>query len=186
MRLLSPIKVSDQLTLTEIRDGDAEIFVRHLNERDIYRMTLRIPFPYQLSDARQWIAFNQSLFQAGRIFNWAIREKNGGLIGGVGFTDEVVKGETHRAEIGYWLAKPYWGKGIMTEVVKRFCRFAFDEYGLVRLTACVFEFNPASARVAEKCGFAFEGRQRNYYKKDGKIFDGLIYANVKAEARNIP
>ena len=92
--------------------------------------------------------------------NWAIRNAEDHLIGGCGFNDFQM-GKSHRAEIGYWLAKPFWGQGIMTAVVRRACQYAFEEFGLVKIIAHVNATNPASARVLEKCGFEQEG----YLKK---------------------
>ena len=77
----------------------------------------------------------------------------------VGFNGIEV-GESHKAEIGYWLAKAFWGRGIMTAVVQRVCQHAFQEFGLVKIIAHVVTHNPASARVLEKCGFAQESVRR--------------------------
>ena len=82
---------------------------------------------------------------------------------------------TDIAEIGYWLAKPYWKKGIMSEAVKKICEIGFNEFGLSRITANVFEQNIGSARVVEKCGFTLEAAcLKNYYKKDGKLYAKTI------------
>lgn len=100
------------------------------------------------------------------------------MIGGCGF-DGVQVGKSHRAEIGYWLAKPYWGRGIMTAVVRRLCDFAFEQFGLVKITAHVFADNGASAKVLEKCGFQQEGYLRKHYLKDGQFLDSRLFALVK-------
>ena len=78
--------------------------------------------------------------KAGR-FIWAIRTADDALIGGCGF-DGFQVGKSHRAEVGYWLAKPFWGRGIMTAVVQRVCQHAFEEFGLVKITAHVFTPQP--------------------------------------------
>jgi RimJ/RimL family protein N-acetyltransferase len=101
------------------------------------------------------------------------------VVGGIGFAGLQV-GKSHWAELGYWLAKPYWNLGVMTEAVKIVSNFAFKEFGLQRITAHVFSFNLGSARVLEKAGFQCEGVLRQHYKKDGKIFDGKLYAKVKS------
>jgi RimJ/RimL family protein N-acetyltransferase len=104
----------------------------------------------------------------GRPIHFAIREPSGRVIGGCGFNELTVG---HRAEIGYWLAKPCWGRGIMTEVVERLCEMAWTEWKLVRITAHVFPFNEASARVLEKNGFQLEGVLRKHHQKDGQFLD---------------
>jgi [ribosomal protein S5]-alanine N-acetyltransferase len=100
------------------------------------------------------------------------------LIGVCGFSDCQL-GKSHRAEIGYWLAKPLWGQGIMTTVVQKACQLAFAEFGLVKITAQVSAMNPASARVLEKCGFAQEGYLKKQYLKDGQYLDARLFALLK-------
>jgi len=100
------------------------------------------------------------------------------LIGASRF-DTSQAGQSHRAEIGYWLAKPYWGQGIMTAVVRTACAFAFAEFGLVKIMAQVFAGNGASAKVLEKCGFQQEGYLRKHYLKDGNYVDAKLFALLK-------
>ena len=100
------------------------------------------------------------------------------MIGGIGF-DDIEIGKSHRAEVGYWLAKPYWNRGIMTAVVRRICQHAFESWGLVKIAAHVFYFNTASARVLEKCGFQQEGFLRKHHLKDGQLIDAFVYGLVR-------
>jgi RimJ/RimL family protein N-acetyltransferase len=110
---------------------------------------------------------------------FAVRD-GGKLIGVVG-ADSLELGMSHRAEIGYWLARPYWGQGIMTDAVGTYVRYAFRELEVSRLTAHVFEFNSASARVLEKNGFILEGRLRKHFLKDGRLVDARFYGLLKDE-----
>ena len=87
--------------------------------------------------------------------------------------------DRHRAEVGYWLAKPFWGRGIITAVVQRVCRHAFEEFGLAKITAHVFPHNPASARVLEKCGFQQEGFLRKHFLKDGQFVDARLFGLLR-------
>ena len=144
------ITVNEHIHLTEVRPSDKAACVEHLNEKDIYDRTLRIPFPYTDASADEWLALVAKITeQQGRPVQWAIRSADDALIGACGF-DGFQVGKSHRAEVGYWLAKPYWGRGIMTAVMQRLCQHAFEEFGLVKITAHVFPDNPASARVLEK------------------------------------
>jgi RimJ/RimL family protein N-acetyltransferase len=173
------IIVNEQIHLSEFRFSDNCALIEHLNDRDIYDRTLRIPFPYTDTDANQWLALTARITEVqGRPVHWAIRNAENALIGGCGF-DGFHLGKSHRAEIGYWLAKPYWGKGIMTAVVKRICRHAFEEFGLLRITAHVFSHNVASARVLEKCGFQPEGFLQKHFLKDGKFIDARLFALLR-------
>src|SRR5262249_886885 len=151
------IVVNALVHLSEFRSSDKDALIAHLNDRDIYERTLRIPFPYTDAADDEWLALVARITKPqGRPVQWAIRSADDALIGGVGFGGFQV-GKSHRAEVGYWLARPYWGRGIMTAVLQQVCRHAFDEFGLAKITAHVFPHNPASARVLEKCGFQQEG-----------------------------
>jgi RimJ/RimL family protein N-acetyltransferase len=173
------IVVNDQFHLSAFQASDREALVGHLNDREIYERTLRIPFPYTDNAADEWLAFVAKFtHHQGRPVHWAIRGADGILIGGCGF-DGFQVGRSHRAELGYWLAKPYWGRGIMTAVVQRLCRHAFDEFELAKITAHVFSYNPASARVLEKSGFEQEGFLRKHFLKDGKFIDARLFALLK-------
>ena len=173
------IVVNDQVELSEFRSSDKPALVQHLNDRDIYDRTLRIPFPYTDATADEWLALVARITeQQGRPVQFAIRSADDALIGGCGF-DGFQVGKSHRAEVGYWLAKPYWGQGIMTAVVQRACQHAFEDFGLVKITAHVHPHNQASARVLEKCGFQQEGFLRKHFLKDGQFLDARLFALLK-------
>ena len=171
------IRLNEHITLSEITPKDIDSFVEFLNEKESYINTLTIPFPYTKENSEWFVSFvKKNKKEHGRIINWAIRNKEEKLIGDVGFDNGI---DGHKAEIGYWLAKPYWKKGIMSEAVKKICEIGFNEFGLSRITANVFEQNIGSARVVEKCGFTLETAcLKNYYKKDGKLFNGKLYAKT--------
>jgi len=168
--------------LTEFRRSDYDALVRHLNDRTIYERTLRIPYPYTLAHAEQWLDLVEKATERnGQALTWAIRDRAGEVIGGIGL-DGLVLGESHRAEIGYWLARPFWGQGIMTAAAGAVCRHAFEVLGLARLVAHIFAFNRASGRVLEKCGFQVEGYLRQHYLKDGRYFDAKAYGRLRDPA----
>jgi [ribosomal protein S5]-alanine N-acetyltransferase len=173
------IVVNDQVLLSEFRSSDKPALIQHLNDRDIYDRTLRIPFPYTEAAAADWLALVAKITaQEGRQVHWAIRTAGDALIGGCGFSG-FQAGKSHLAEVGYWLAKPYWGRGIMTAVVQRLCQHAFEEFGLVKITAHVHPHNQASARVLEKCGFQEEGFLRKHFLKGGQFVDARLFALLK-------
>ena len=173
------LAVNDQVHLSEFGSTDKDALICHLNHRDIYDRTLRIPFPYTDASAEEWLALVAKITQQqGRPVHFAIRNADDTLIGGCGF-DGFQVGKSHRAEVGYWLAKPYWSQGIMTAVVQRLCRHGFDEFGLVKITAHVFVHNSASARVLEKCGFQQEGFLRKHFVKDGQFLDAKLFGLLR-------
>ena len=173
------ISVTDRFYLSEFQPSDQDACVEHFKAKEIYDRTLRIPFPYSEADFQTWMEIvERATKQQGQPINWAIRNEQGFLIGGCGF-DGVQLGKSHQAEIGYWLAKPYWGRGIMTTVVRKACEFAFAEFRLVKIVAHVFADNVASAKVLEKCGFVQEGYLRKHHLKKGKFLDAKLFALVK-------
>lgn len=109
--------------------------------------------------------------------HWAI-EVNGIAVGGIG----VDLGEGIYAKsghFGYWLGEEYWGRGIMTAGVRAASECAMSHFGLVRLEAPVFVWNPASMRVLEKAGFEREGILRKSVFKDDQLIDQVLYAFVR-------
>jgi ribosomal-protein-alanine N-acetyltransferase len=175
------IHVNERIRLSELQASDEAACVEHLKAKEIYEYTSRIPYPYTEADFQWWLnRVAQTTKEQGRNVSWAIRNEEEYLIGAIGFLEGFQIGKSHRAEIGYWLAKPYWGRGIMTDVVRTLCEFAFTEFALVKITAEVFAPNAASARVLEKCGFVQEGYLRQHYMKDGQFRDAKIFALLKA------
>ena len=160
---------------------DKPALLEHLNTRDVYNTTLNIPYPYSEADADWWlqkrIAHNE---KQGKAVSFAIRDVDGKLIGVVS-ADNFELGDTHKTEIGYWLARDYWGRGIMTDAVKAYVDYAFKELGLLKLMAHVFELNISSARVLEKNGFKLEGRLRKHFRKDGVLYDARLYGLLKED-----
>lgn len=170
------IPVTEKISLTEFRPTDKAACVEQIGDREIYARTLRIPRPYTEAHFDQWLRIvAEASQQHGEPIHFAIRDGDA-LIGSIGF-DGLTKG--HRAEIGYWLAKPWWGRGIMTAVVGRACEYAVLRWKLARIAAHVFESNIASARVLEKNGFEFEGLLRKHHLKDGRFLDSRLFALVR-------
>jgi RimJ/RimL family protein N-acetyltransferase len=177
------IVVNNQIHLSEFRPSDKHALVEHLNDRDIYDRTLRIPFPYTEGSADNWLTLVADIAkQQARQVHWAMRSANDALIGACGFNGFQV-GKSHQAEVGYWLGKPFWGQGIMTAVVQRICRHAFEEFGLVKIIAHVHPHNPASVRVLEKCGFQEEGFLRKHCLKDGNFLDVRLFGLLHGDCR---
>jgi len=108
--------------------------------------------------------------------DWAI-EANSEYVGGIGIHD--IDWDKQKAEIGYWIGKPYWGKGIATEAVKQLVRLLFRRYKFMRISGLIYADNLASQRVLEKVGFKYEGTLKKNAKKKGKFFDDKIYAILR-------
>jgi [ribosomal protein S5]-alanine N-acetyltransferase len=154
--------------------SDAEAVARYANNRKIW-LNLRdgFPHPYTLQDAERFIA---AALEARPECRFAIAV-DGEAVGSIGF---MLHSDVERisAEIGYWLAEPFWGRGIMAEALEAVTRHAVREHGLTRVFAVPYAWNAASFRVLEKAGYTLEGRMRKSAIKDGQILDQLLYAYV--------
>jgi RimJ/RimL family protein N-acetyltransferase len=132
------------------RRGDVKAVAGLANDRRIAENTARIPHPYRVDDAKEWIAASNT--RAGET-TFAVTLIDGTLIGACGFDLR----EDPVPEIGYWLGAPYWGNGYATEAVRAVIDYAFGDCDHEALQAGARVTNPASRRVLEKCGFQWTG-----------------------------
>ena len=165
-------------TIRSFRLDDAASITRHIGTYSVARYMLRIPHPYSLQHAEEWIGF-ATRQDPQTNFGIAINDE---IVGGIGLdvNPSGVAACRHSAEIGYWLGETFWRRGITTEALNAVSEWAFRELNLVRLYAKVFAGNTASARVLEKAGYAFEGRLLAQYFRDGEFIDGLLYARIRS------
>jgi len=139
---------TERLTLRPLRSSDAEAMMALAGDADVARMTARIPHPYSLDQAKDWIA---RAIQSNEVVFAIVHQ--GALIGCVGYMPE----ENTSAEVGSWIGKPHWNKGFATEAARAVAEHAFASGDIRTLTAGHFTDNPASARVLEKLGFTHSG-----------------------------
>jgi ribosomal-protein-alanine N-acetyltransferase len=162
------------LELREFKQTDEELLVSYLNEADVTKyMSARLPQPYTKEAAAWWVSTGSKMGIVKAIAN------NGVLMGSI----SAIVGEFERqktAEIGYWLAKPFWGNGFASQALAEFSKALFLNTEIERLYAPVFEGNTASARVLEKCGFKLEAILEKAIYKNGEFYNELHYANVRS------
>jgi RimJ/RimL family protein N-acetyltransferase len=159
----------------EWRLDDRASLLQFANNRNVWRnLTHRFPHPYREADADSWFALLAG--QTPKPTHWAI-EVEGRAVGGIG----VDLGEgvfSKSGHFGYWLGELFWGRGTMSAAAGVVSAYVMSRFELVRLEAPVFEWNPASMRVLEKCGFVREGVLRRSVFKDGALIDAVLYARV--------
>ena len=145
-----------RLWLRWARLADAQAIVRLAGEKAVAEMTARIPHPYHPDEAERFIFEARRSNANGQSLQLAITPKGkpNSLIGMVGITADP---DTDKPNLGYWLGTPHWGYGYATEAVHALIDafFAYSEGD--EITACARVINPASGRVLEKCGFAYQG-----------------------------
>ena len=137
-----------------------------------------LPYPYSEKDG---IDFISSMISANEdeTFAFAITLDDK-VIGSIGvFRQQNIHRQT--AEMGYYIAEEYWGKGIMTDAVKQICEYVFKNSDILRIYAEPFAYNIGSCRVLEKTGFQYEGTLRNNAVKNGKVIDMKMYSLLREE-----
>lgn len=139
-----------------------------------------LPYPYTEQDGKEFISAMLSADE-NETFAFAITVNNM-VIGSIGIFRQ---GNIHRqtAELGYYIAEEYWGKGIMTEAVKQICEYVFANSDIIRIYAEPFAYNIASCRALEKAGFQYEGTLRSNAVKNGKVIDMKMYSLLKEEIK---
>lgn len=159
--------------------SDAENLAKTLSNKKV-QDNLRdgLPYPYTEQDGKDFISAMLSADE-NETFAFAITVDNI-VIGSIGIFRQ---GNIHRltAELGYYIAEAYWGKGIMTEAVRQICEYVFSKSDIIRFFAEPFAYNIASCRVLEKAGFQYEGTLRSNALKNGKIIDMKMYSLLKEE-----
>ena len=143
-----PVLATERLVLRAPRRSDVKAIASFANDRRIAANTARIPHPYGIEDAEQFIA--------------AVNKREGEACFvimlecapiGVCSVDLREDGP----EVGYWLGVPYWGRGFATEAVRALIDHAFGDLEHETLISGARVNNPASRRVLEKCGFQWAG-----------------------------
>ena len=137
-----------------------------------------LPYPYTEQDGTDYISAMLSADE-NETFAFAITV-DGKVAGSIGIFRQ---GNIHRqtAELGYYIAEEYWGRGIMTEAVRQICAYVFEKSDIIRIDAEPFAYNAASCRVLEKAEFQYEGTLRNNAVKNGEIIDMKMYSLLKTE-----
>ncbi len=163
---LRPLDIKDVDRLTEIANNRKI----SINLRDAF------PNPYTKEDARSFI---QLCYKQNTSTIFAI-EYEGIYVGNIGLE---LGNDVYRksAQIGYFIDEAYWNKGIVTKAVKLLTKFGFEHLNMERIHTGVFEFNLASQRVLEKCGYQKEGVFRKAVLKNGKLYDEIRYSKLKNE-----
>jgi RimJ/RimL family protein N-acetyltransferase len=170
------IDVRDGVRLRAWRADDLPALLKHADDEQVSRGTSdRFPHPYTRADGEA--------FLSGRVVDFTepvfAIEIEGEACGGIGarrFAGERAIG----AELGYWLGRAHWGKGLMTRIVAVYAPWAIQALAVSRLQATVLDFNDASARVLLNNGFVLEGVLRGAVRKRGRVHDLRVFGRLHA------
>ena len=141
-----------RLLLRQPQVGDAEPIARYLNDFEVAGNLARVPFPYHVSDARAWLRTRRPGLPVEET-TFSIELPDHGFAGHIGFhagPDGPI--------IGYWLGRPFWGRGLMTEAVTACLDWFFAATTADTVISGVFVFNSASLAIQTKLGFTQTGR----------------------------
>lgn len=160
---------------------DAAALAQMLNNRNIVS-NLRdgIPFPYTVKDATEFL---QSTAIPQHFHHFCI-EVNKHVAGSISISQ---KNDVYRktAEMGYYIAEPYWKRGVATKAIAIATEFAWKNLDIIKIYAEVFEFNTASMRVLEKNNYKLEAIRKKHVIKNGKFWDDYIWVIFKPGIENV-
>ena len=159
--------------------SDVDHLVTYLNVPEVTRyLSSNIPSPYTIEDA-EWFITTGSEEKA---ITKAI-EVDGQCVGVIGVYLQQAE-YAHNAEIGYWLGRPFWRKGLATKAVTLFVDEIFDTTEIIRIFNPVTEANIASRRVMEKAEFQLEGKLQESVQHHGKLHNEYLYSRLKLSVTN--
>lgn len=173
-----PVLRTTRLVLRPFSATDAFMVQQLAGDREVADTTLNLPHPYGDGVADAWITSHQMGWDTQTVATWAIVTPSDELRGAVGLNLNV---RHRRAEIGYWIGRPWWGQGLATEAVRALLEFAFTTLELNRVQATHLVRNPASGRVMQKAGMSREGLHREKFLKNDALEDVVEYAVLRKE-----
>jgi RimJ/RimL family protein N-acetyltransferase len=170
--------------LRPFRSTDVAAVLALANDPDIARNTINIPHPYEREAAEAWIGSQPAQWDRRKAVTFAVTDRESGqLLGAVGL---ILEDADHRAELGYWIGRPYWGRGFATEAAGAVIAWGFPALDLHRIHATHFPRNPASGSVLRKLGMSYEGRLREHVRKGDEYLDLECYALLRSELDRRP
>ena len=173
---VQPILPTARLELRPLQRADSSR-VQHLaGAPEIADTTLNIPHPYEDGLAEAWIDTLRPAWDRGEQATFAITNATDGLVGVVGLR---IQPAHRRAELGYWIGVPYWGRGYASEAAGAVIRYGFDSLNLNRIYAHHLARNPTSGRVLLKSGMLREGLHPHHLVKAGRVEDVVSYGILR-------
>jgi len=180
-----PTLHTERLTLAPFAPADAPLVQRLAGDARIAATTAFIPHPYPDGLAEKWIATHLPDFLAQKNLTLAIRSRvdagaDAKLLGAINLKLTLTALD-RIGELGYWVAVPFWNRGLCTEAALEMMRHGFAELKLDKIRAHYFKENAASGRVMEKCGMKREGILPRSTLKNGVLRDTIRYSISKKD-----
>jgi RimJ/RimL family protein N-acetyltransferase len=156
---------TERLLLRPLHKDDGPEIAFKIDNFEISKNLARVPFPYHLSDAEDFLEWASSLDHRSAFRVIALKQQPETLIGIISYDWNEDK---NQSELGYWLVQEHWGQGLMTEAARAMVKLAFTESGLTGLSSCYFNENPASGKVLARAGFVRTGTCSQFSKARGQ------------------
>ncbi|MFH6604124.1 GNAT family N-acetyltransferase [Maribacter algicola] len=167
---------TERLVLNQPKWNDVPVIVSHADNIKIVENTRTMPHPYHEEDAISWIQMVNQGFQDKDRYIFAVRlNLDDSFIGGIGLTLDV---QNNRAELGYWIAEPFWNLGFATEAVEAILKFGFETLGLNKIIAVYLTTNSASGKVMVKNGMIKEAELIDHDVKRDHTIDDNVYVSL--------
>lgn len=180
MSALPPIS-TPRLVLRGLAPTDAPRMQHFLSDWEVVRTTGTIPHPYPEGAAEAFVADQPRRIREGEAHVFAITQADDGAL--MGCAELRLTPEHRRADLGYWIAPAYWGRGFATEAADAIVRYGFETLELHRVAADHFSHNPASGVVLERIGMRHEGHLRKHVLRWGKMEDiekwGMLHTELR-------
>ncbi|MDU5145868.1 MAG: GNAT family protein [Paenibacillus dendritiformis] len=174
-----PRLLTERLLLRAMEERDCRDLFDLYSLEEVVRYTPLEPFRSMQDVIREW-NWHQEIFAEQSGLRWVIEDKSSAkVIGTCGFLQYE---KTHRRiELGYDLAPPYWGRGVMTEAARRVLSFGFRDMGVNRIEAKIDPENIASERLLLRLGFQKEGVMRQHEFEKGRYVDIAVFSLLRSE-----
>jgi RimJ/RimL family protein N-acetyltransferase len=174
----TPTLHTKRLILRPFSLADVPAVVALAGDWDIAFNTLSVPHPYTEDHAVQWIRQQNEQWKQKQAVTFAIAQADNTLVGSIGLG---LVPSFNLAELGYWVGKPYWGRGYATEAACAVVDFGFEKLSLHRIQATHFGNNPASGKVMQKVGLLYEGCRRQHTLKWDEYRDIKLYGMLRED-----
>ena len=174
-----PILQGERCLLRALVPEDAPALVTQADNPAVARNLFDgFPQPYTLEAATAWAGHEAASGAFGRV--WAI-VADGGLVGCIGLAQD--KGWLRcNAEIGYWIGKAFWRRGITSDAVRQVTDWAFAAVPeITRIHAPIFSWNEGSQAVVRRCGYVREAVLKQSAIKDGEVIDRVVWATYRTQ-----
>ena len=172
---------TERLIIRPFVESDYKRIYEVCNDFEVAKTTLSLPIPYTEEDAKSFITYTLNSAKENNYHEYGIcfKDDPNNIIGCIGLCS--ISSRSLKAELGYWIDRNHWKKGIASEAAKAIINFAFKELKLHSVFARHFDMNPASGKVMQKIGMTYVGKMREHEQRLGKYYDVIYYETIASD-----